>query len=98
MHLVGYLYDEMTLFQKSGNIKKWKYFRCSSLQKVPRNPGLSDDSKCPSYTVLPTQFSHFFCVAVRSVALVCRRSVAGSAGSNPADGMDVRLLCLLCVV
>jgi hypothetical protein len=37
-------------------------------------------------------------VAVRSEALVCLRSVAGIAGSNPADGMDVHLLCLLCVV
>jgi hypothetical protein len=25
-------------------------------------------------------------------------SIAGIAGSNPAENMDVRLLCLLCVV
>jgi hypothetical protein len=37
-------------------------------------------------------------VAVCSKALVCGCSVAGIAGSNPADGMDVRLLCLLCVL
>jgi len=34
-------------------------------------------------------------VAVRSVAYVL---TAGIAGSNPAEGMDVRFLCLLCVV
>jgi hypothetical protein len=37
-------------------------------------------------------------VAVRSGALIFPRSVAGIAGSNPADGMDIRILCLLCVV
>ena len=26
------------------------------------------------------------------------RQFVGVAGSNPAEGMDVRLLCLLCVV
>ena len=26
------------------------------------------------------------------------RLIAGIAGSNPAEGMNVRLLCLLCVV
>jgi hypothetical protein len=31
-------------------------------------------------------------VAVRS------RLTAGIVGSNPAEGMDVRVLCLLCVV
>jgi len=29
---------------------------------------------------------------------VCGRLVTGLAGSNPAEGMGVRLLCLLCVV
>ena len=29
---------------------------------------------------------------------VCGLLVAGLAGSNPAEGMGVRLLCLLCVV
>jgi hypothetical protein len=37
-------------------------------------------------------------VAVRSQAHFCGRLTAGIADSNPADGMDVRLLCLLCVV
>jgi hypothetical protein len=33
-----------------------------------------------------------------STASVCSRLIAGIAGSNPAEGMDVRLLCLMCVV
>jgi hypothetical protein len=37
-------------------------------------------------------------VAVRSVAWVCGRWLAGIAGSNPAGGMDVCLLCVLCGV
>jgi hypothetical protein len=36
-------------------------------------------------------------VVVRSKARVCGRSNAGIVGSNPAEGMDVRLLCMLCV-
>jgi hypothetical protein len=36
-------------------------------------------------------------VTARSKALVCGRLVAGVAGSNNAEGMDVCLLCL-CVV
>jgi hypothetical protein len=36
-------------------------------------------------------------MAVRSKAYVCSRSIAGIEGSNPAAGMNVRLLCLLCV-
>ena len=32
------------------------------------------------------------------MAQVCNRSIAGITGSSPADGMDVRLLCWLCVV
>jgi hypothetical protein len=34
----------------------------------------------------------------RTKAWVCCRSLAGIAGSNPAGGMYVCLLCLLCVV
>jgi hypothetical protein len=34
-------------------------------------------------------------VAVPSKAYVCRSWTAGIVGSNPAKGMDVRLLCLL---
>jgi hypothetical protein len=37
-------------------------------------------------------------VAVRSKAWVCGHLSAGIAGLNHAEGMDVRLLCLLCVV
>jgi len=37
-------------------------------------------------------------VDVRSKVYFCGHSIAGIAGSNPADGMDVRLLCLLCFV
>ena len=35
-------------------------------------------------------------VAARSMVKVCERSIAGIAGSNPAEVMDVRRLCLLC--
>ena len=35
---------------------------------------------------------------MRSEASVCSRLTTGIAGSNPAERMDVRLLCLLCVV
>jgi len=38
---------------------------------------------------------HCFPVTVRSKAYVCSRMVAGNARSNPAEVMDVRLLCLL---
>jgi hypothetical protein len=34
-------------------------------------------------------------VAERSKASVCSRSLAGVAGSNPAGGMDI---CVVCVV
>ena len=37
-------------------------------------------------------------VAVRSKEYVWNRLLSGNAVSNPAEGMDVRLLCLLCVV
>ena len=37
-------------------------------------------------------------LSARSKAQVCNPSIAGIAGSSPADGMDVRLLCWLCVV
>jgi hypothetical protein len=37
-------------------------------------------------------------VAARSKAWVCGRALAGVVGSNFAEGMDVCLLCLLCVV
>jgi hypothetical protein len=37
-------------------------------------------------------------VVVCSKAYVWGRSIAGIAGSNPDEGMDVRLLGLLCVV
>ena len=37
-------------------------------------------------------------VAARSKAWVHGRSLAGIAGSNPSGGMDVCLVCVLCVV
>jgi hypothetical protein len=37
-------------------------------------------------------------VDVPSKTLVCGHSIAGIAGSNSAEGMDVLLLCLFCVV
>jgi len=37
-------------------------------------------------------------MAVRSKSWVCGRTIVGNAGSNPAEGLDVRLLCLWCVV
>jgi len=36
--------------------------------------------------------------AVRSKAYFCGCSIAGVAGSNLTKGMDVRLLCILCIV
>jgi hypothetical protein len=37
-------------------------------------------------------------LAARLKAFVCRRSLVGVAGLNPADVMAVSLLCVLCVV
>jgi hypothetical protein len=37
-------------------------------------------------------------MAALSKTKVCDHSFAGIAGSSPARGMDVRLLCLLCCV
>ena len=37
-------------------------------------------------------------MAARSKAYFCGPSIAGIVGSNPAEGMDIRLLCLMCVV
>jgi len=37
-------------------------------------------------------------LAARSKAWVCGRTLAGIVGSNPARGMDVCLLRVLCVV
>jgi hypothetical protein len=44
------------------------------------------------------QLGHRVPVAVRSKAQICGRSIAGTTGVNPAEGMGVRFLCLLCVV
>ena len=35
---------------------------------------------------------------MRSKAQVCSLLMAGIAASNPAEGKDIRLLCLFCVV
>lgn len=37
-------------------------------------------------------------VVVRSKEWVCSSLVAGITGSNTAEGMDVCLMCLLCIV
>jgi len=37
-------------------------------------------------------------LVVRSKSQVYSRSIAGMTSSNPAEGMDVRLCCLLCDV
>ena len=37
-------------------------------------------------------------VAMRSKVLVCGRWITRNAGSNPAEGLDVRHLGVLCVV
>jgi len=48
-------------------------------------------------TFYRTELGHLpILVAVRSKAQVSGRSIAGIAGSNPTEGMGVRLWCLLC--
>jgi hypothetical protein len=37
-------------------------------------------------------------VALRSKVQACCASIAGIAVSNPVEGMDVHILCWLCVV
>jgi len=37
---------------------------------------------------LPVRYRAYFCISF----------IAGAAGSNPTEGMNIRLLCLLCVV
>ena len=37
-------------------------------------------------------------VAVRPKAYICGISIASIAGLGPTENMDIRLLCLLCVV
>jgi len=37
-------------------------------------------------------------MAVQSEAYVCSYLIAGMTGSNPTEGVDVCLLCWLCVV
>ena len=39
---------------------------------------------------------HLFPLAARSTAWVCGSWISETAGSNPTERMDVRLLCLLC--
>jgi hypothetical protein len=46
--------------------------------------------------ILHSGVSSPFPVAVQSNVKVCGHSIAGIAGLNPAEGLDVRLLCLLC--
>lgn len=37
-------------------------------------------------------------MVVRSEALICSRLTVGIKGSDPAEYIDVRVLCVLCVV
>jgi len=53
----------------------------------------SKDVSMPSYVL-----KLFLLTTERSKAWVCGRSLAGTAGSNPARGMDVCLLWVVCVV
>jgi hypothetical protein len=50
------------------------------------------------FTISSTKFILPVPVAARSKVWVCRRSLAGIVGSNPAGGMDVCLLWVLCDV
>jgi hypothetical protein len=50
-----------------------------------------------SSSLLSTNIKSPMPVAARFKAYVCGCSVAGIAGSNPAEGMDVYLLCVCCV-
>jgi len=76
-------------------IHYWKYFYVSEDLTVLVNLGIFHGvfdtslfwNNCSSIGIL---------VAVRSKAYVCSRWIAGIAGLNPVEDMDVRLLCLLC--
>ena len=78
-----------------GCIHYWKYLYVSEdltlLVKLGLFRGVFDTSlswnNCSSTGIL---------VAVRSKAYVCSRWIAGIAGLNPVEDMDVYLLCLLC--
>ena len=43
------------------------------------------------------RYGIFIFRAVRSKAQVCGPSIAGIAGSNPAEGTDFTFMCLLCI-
>ena len=86
---VWYLPIEVTLSEKSGGVK---INHSTSLQMVPSNTGLNDVSKRPSYAVYLTQSSQF------RWPCDLKRGSARIAGSIPTECMDVRLLCLLCLV
>ena len=45
-----------------------------------------------------SNFRPIISVAMQYKVLVCGRWIAGIVGSNPAEGMDVRPLAVLCVV
>ena len=50
------------------------------------------------YRMNTSNFRRTIPVAMRSRVLVCGRWISRKAVSNPAEGMDVRLLGVLCVV
>jgi hypothetical protein len=63
----------------------WKYSTCASLYKYVQ---------CNlSFTIIRPWQSRWPCGLEMQV---CGRVIAGMAGSNPAEGMDVRLLGMLC--
>ena len=64
--------------------------------------GLRCDSQClgRDSNRVPLEYkstsSPLYHNGVQSKVQICGRSTAGITGSNPAEDMDVRLLCLLC--
>ena len=57
---------------------------------------LTDSVRCVRYQSRDNPGCTNMKMAHRSKEQVCSLLFAGIAGSNPAEGMDVRLLCLLC--
>ena len=72
-------------------------FNCNVLRAGPANPG---GRVCGVASLIVTScvLVQPVLVAVRSKGQVCGRLITGIAVSNPAGGMGVRLLCLLCFV
>ena len=58
--------------------------------------GLSLAKRCDSTIIAINVYKLLLsnCLAVRPKVQICGRSTAGIAGSNAAEEMDIRLLCL----